>query len=147
MKRINAANGLKSVCRSNSYDSIIREYDAFGLEEQWALICGQRSSCYALPFEGYNTDWDDWHRKRMDFICRYAEKVLVLGEMPSSESYKKRNYYMVEQAGHMIAVYDNAHNMRSGTQQTVNYAKKKGLQIIYIHPDTAQVTEEDITKK
>ena len=25
--------------RSNSYDSIIREYDAFGLEEQWALIC------------------------------------------------------------------------------------------------------------
>ena len=49
--------------------------------------------CLALPFEGYNTDWDDWHRKRMDFICRYAEKVLVLGEMPSSESYKKRNYY------------------------------------------------------
>ena len=33
---------------------------------------------------------------------------------------------MVEQAGYMIAVYDNAHNMRSGTQQTVNYAKKKG---------------------
>ena len=91
--------------------------------------------CLALPFEGYDSDWDDWHRKRMDFICRYAEKVLVLGEMPSSESYKKRNYYMVEQAGHMIAVYDNAHNMRSGTQQTVNYAKKKGLQIIYI--DTA----------
>ena len=103
--------------------------------------------CLALPFEGYNADWDDWHRKRMDFICRYAEKVLVLGEMPSSESYKKRNYYMVEQAGHMIAVYDNALNMRSGTQQTVKYAKKKGLQIIYIHPDTAQVTEEDITKK
>lgn len=61
--------------------------------------------CLALPFEGYDSDWDDWHRKRMDFICRYAEKVLVLGEMPSSESYKKRNYYMVEQAGHMIAVY------------------------------------------
>ena len=35
--------------------------------------------------------------------------------------------------------------MRSGTQQTVNYAKKKGLQIIYIHPDTAQVTTEDAT--
>ena len=46
-ERINAANGLKSVCRSNSYDSIIREYDAFGLEEQWALICGQRRYCCA----------------------------------------------------------------------------------------------------
>lgn len=47
MKRINAANGLKSVCRSNSYDFITREYDAFGLEEQWALICGQRRYCCA----------------------------------------------------------------------------------------------------
>lgn len=99
----------------------------------------------ALPFEGYDSDWDDWHRKRMDFIRRYAEKVLILCETPSSESYKKRNYYMVEQAGYMIAVYDNAHNMRSGTQQAVNYAKKKGLQIIYIHPDTAQVAMEDTT--
>ena len=44
----------------------------------------------------------------------------------------------------MIAVYDNAHNMRSGTQQTVNYAKKKGLQIIYIHPDTAQLGKKGI---
>ena len=90
--------------------------------------------CLALPFEGYNADWDDWHRKRMD-----------LGEMPSSENYKKRNYFMVDQAGCMVAVYDNANNVRSGTQQTVNYAKKKGLQIIYIHPDTAQVTTENAT--
>ena len=58
--------------------------------------------CLALPFEGYDSDWDDWHRKRMDFIRRYAEKVLILCEAPSSESYKKRNYYMVEQAGYMI---------------------------------------------
>lgn len=99
--------------------------------------------CLALPFEGYDAGWDDWHRKRMGFIRKYAAKVLILGEMPSSDNYKKRNYYMVEQAGYMVAVYDNTHNMRSGTQQTVNYAKKKGLQIIYIHPDTAQVTTED----
>lgn len=50
--------------------------------------------CLALPFEGYDSDWDDWHRKRMDFIRRYAEKVLILCETPSSESYKKRNYYI-----------------------------------------------------
>lgn len=64
--------------------------------------------CLALPFEGYDSDWDDWHRKRMDFIRRYAEKVLILCETPSSESYKKRNYYMVEQAGYMIAVYSDS---------------------------------------
>ena len=101
--------------------------------------------CLALPFEGYDADCDDWHQKRMKFIRKYAAKVLILGEMPSSENYKKRNYFMVDQAGCMVAVYDNVNNMRSGTQQTVNYAKKKGLQIIYIHPDTAQVTTEDAT--
>ena len=78
--------------------------------------------CLALPFEGYDADWDDWHRKRMKFIRKYAAKVLILGEMPSSENYKKRNYFMVDQAGCMVAVYDNVNNMRSGTQQTVNYS-------------------------
>lgn len=33
--------------------------------------------CLALPFEGYNADWDDWHRKRMDFIRRYRAFVTV----------------------------------------------------------------------
>lgn len=32
---------------------------------------------------------------------------------------------MVDQVGCMVAVYDNVNNMRSGTQQTVNYAKRK----------------------
>ena len=50
--------------------------------------------CLALPFEGYDADWDDWHRKRMKFIRKYAAKVLILGEMPSSENYKKRNCFM-----------------------------------------------------
>ena len=63
--------------------------------------------CLALPFEGYDADWDDWHRKRMKFIRKYAAKVLILGEMPSSENYKKRNYFMVDQVGCMVAVYDN----------------------------------------
>ena len=33
--------------------------------------------CLALPFEGYDAGWDDWHRKRMGFIRKYAEKVLI----------------------------------------------------------------------
>ena len=38
--------------------------------------------CLALPFEGYDAGWDDWHRKRMGFIRKYAAKVLILREMP-----------------------------------------------------------------
>ena len=34
--------------------------------------------CLALPFEGYDADWDDWHQKRMKFIRKYAAKVLIL---------------------------------------------------------------------
>lgn len=36
---------IKNVCRSSLYGFIIREYDAFGLGEQWELICGQQRSC------------------------------------------------------------------------------------------------------
>ena len=49
--------------------------------------------CLALPFEGYDADWDDWHQKRMKFIRKYAAKVLILGEMPSSENYKKTQLF------------------------------------------------------
>ena len=118
------------------------------LQEQLIRLYNQGVRCF---WAGGAMGADMWaseillHRKRMKFIRKYAAKVLILGEMPSSENYKKRNYFMVDQVGCMVAVYDNVNNMRSGTQQTVNYAKKKGLQIIYIHPDTAQVTTEDAT--
>lgn len=105
-ERTSAASESKSVCRSSLYGFIIRECDAFGLEEQWSWYGRRRSccvwknrqrikmwNCVWLSFEGYDADWDDWHQKRMKFIRKYAAKVLILGEMPSSENYKTQLLY------------------------------------------------------
>lgn len=94
----------------------------------------------ALPFEGYDQEWDEWHKKRSHFIQAHTE-VVVVGSQPGAIGYKKRNYYMVDHADVLLAVYDNG-TVRSGTGMTVNYARKKGLKIIFIHPDSAQVTTE-----
>lgn len=37
-------------------------------------------------------------------------------------------------------VYDNNRKLRSGTGQTVNYALKQNLRIIFLHPDTAEIS-------
>ncbi|MEA5038585.1 MAG: SLOG family protein [Clostridiaceae bacterium] len=99
------------------------------------LIC-------ALPFDGYDKQWDDKSRKRLGRILSACDGAVKVSEAESPDAYKIRNYYMVDHADRLIAVFDHEHTPRSGTSQTVNYAKKRGMSITYIHPDTATVSEE-----
>ena len=49
--------------------------------------------CLALPFEGYDADWDDWHQKRMKFIRKLVdclEKCLIYGHI---RRFANRFYY------------------------------------------------------
>lgn len=47
-----------------------------------------------------------------------------MGKASDLEAYKARNYYMVDHADILVAVYDNNRSIRSGTGMTVNYAYK-----------------------
>lgn len=94
----------------------------------------------ALPFPGYDRQWDDKSRKRMERIKVASNNVRYICQQEQSDAYKKRNYYMVDHSWYLVAVYDQNRSVRSGTGQTVNYALKNNLSILYIHPDTAQIT-------
>ena len=97
----------------------------------------------ALPFAGYSNKWDPKSKRRMAALLENCNSSITVGTADKpAESYKKRNYYMVDQADCLLAVYDNNRTIRSGTGMTVNYAKKRGVQIIYIHPDTMAVSAE-----
>lgn len=93
-----------------------------------------------VPFEGHDAKWDERSKRRMAFLLRMCSDCVVAGKEDCRESYIKRNCYMVDHSDYLVAVYDNERNLRSGTMQTVRYAKKQKHSIIFIHPDTASVT-------
>ena len=98
-----------------------------------------------LPFDGHNRDWDPKSRHRLSVLRQHSTEVIIAGtaENNSVTNYKLRNQYMVDHANCLLAVYDNDRNLRSGTMQTVNHARRKHLPITLIHPDSAAVSYEN----
>lgn len=96
----------------------------------------------ALPFEGHDADWDSRSRGRLKVLIQHSTETVVIGTKAEvlAVCYKRRNYYMVDHADILLAVYDNDRSIRSGTGMTVNYARKKGVSVILIHPDNARVS-------
>ena len=96
-----------------------------------------------LPFEGHDSAWDERSKRRMAALCSRSKAVTVIGtkEMTAASCFRKRNEYMVDHADIVLAVYDNDRSIRSGTGMTVNYAVKKSVPVLLIHPDTAKVSQ------
>lgn len=99
----------------------------------------------ALPFAKQDADWDKRSRHRLSVLRQHSTEVVVVGttENPPAVNYKLRNQYMVDHANCLLAVYDNERELRSGTMQTVNYARRKGLPITLLHPNSAAVSYEN----
>lgn len=94
----------------------------------------------AIPFAGHDESWDARSKARLAFLVEHSTNAVTVSDTPGPEAYKARNYYMVDHADVLVAVYDNDRSIRSGTGQTVNYARKKGLPMIFIHPDSGVVS-------
>jgi uncharacterized phage-like protein YoqJ len=96
----------------------------------------------ALPFKGHDKSWDERSKTRLAFLIQHSAETVTVGSssVGIQKSYKKRNYYIVDHADIMVAVYDNDHNIRSGTGQTVRYAVKQQIPVILINPDTSVVS-------
>lgn len=136
------------------YDKGVRQYfigGALGVD-LWAgelLIELKRQPTYeeielivVLPFSSHDSQWDTRSKERLAYLLEHCTKSIKIRGGLRADSYKRQSYYMVEQADLLLAVYDNDRSKRSNIGQTVNYAKKNGVSIIYIHPDTANVTSD-----
>lgn len=142
---------LKTFCHLHDEEGIFRFYvgGVLGVD-MWAaeqLLYLKEQPGYqdielivALPFEGHDSKWDAMSKQRLQIIIHNATKCIVIGQSGTTSDYKKRNYYMVDHADFLLAVYDNNRKLRSGTGQTVNYALKQNLRIIFLHPDTAEIS-------
>ena len=85
----------------------------------------------AIPYEEQAATWPEADRNRYFRLVSQCDLETLLRTAYSPDCMRKRNQYMVDHAAVLIAVYSGQFG---GTMQTVNYAKRKGLEIIELYP-------------
>lgn len=82
----------------------------------------------AVPYPDQSKEWSMEDRMRYDEIKSQADFVEFVSPEFTEDCMRKRNYYMVDHS--YICIYCMMSNARSGTLQTVQYARKEGLRMI-----------------
>lgn len=85
----------------------------------------------AIPYSRQASAWSEADRQRRQRILARADKVEHISIDYSRGVLQKRNRWMVDHADCLLAVYDGK---PGGTKYTIDYACKKGVQIILIEP-------------
>jgi len=85
----------------------------------------------AIPYEEQAATWWERDRNRYFHLVSQCDYETLVQREYSMDCMKKRNYYMVDHASVLVAVFDGQFG---GTMQTVNYAKREGLEIVEIQP-------------
>lgn len=81
----------------------------------------------AVPYDGQDEAWNAVNRKRYRDILMECDSTVLLSDSYTPSCMMKRNRYMVDSSSILIACYDGK---SGGTQNTVNYAIEKDLEII-----------------
>jgi uncharacterized phage-like protein YoqJ len=85
-----------------------------------------------IPFGGQADHWDKDYRRRYFNILKEADEIIILQNRYTGSCIFKRNRFMVDLSAHVIAVFNG---IRCGIKYTLDYAQKKGLDIVVINPD------------
>ena len=84
----------------------------------------------ACPYVGFETGWNqDWQRQYKEILAA-ADFVKYVFEDYCRSCFQIRNEWMVNHADKVIAVFNGE---KSGTKNTIDYAAKVGVPIVYIN--------------
>ena len=84
---------------------------------------------FALPCKNQGELWSDEQKRLYYNLLAEADEIIYVSEEYSEGCMKKRNFYMVDRSANCICALLHP---RSGTGQTVRYAREGGLRIINI---------------
>jgi len=84
---------------------------------------------FALPCRNQDDLWGDGQKRLYRNLLAEADEVICVSENYCDGCMKKRNQYMVSQSAYCICALLHG---RSGTSQTVSYARQKGLRVINV---------------
>ena len=85
----------------------------------------------AIPCEGQADSWDEESRNRYFKMVSECDYETLVNLKYTKDCMLERNNYMVDNSSVLVTVFDGKFG---GTMHTVNYARKKGLEIIKIKP-------------
>lgn len=83
----------------------------------------------AMPFEGFGHHWPDGWTERMRRVLEEADGVHYVSKTYSPAVFQQRNRWMVDNSERVIAVFTGE---RGGTKNTLDYARRKGVECIII---------------
>ena len=81
----------------------------------------------AIPCEGQSASWTAAQRRRYDRLVRECDYQTVIQKDYTRECMLRRNRYMVDASGVLIAAYNGS---PGGTRSTLLYAIRSGVEII-----------------
>lgn len=84
---------------------------------------------FALPCKNQDAHWDEKQQELYQNLLGEADEVTFVSEEYDPFCMKRRNKYMVEHSTYCICALLHE---KSGTGQTVRFARKKGLRIINV---------------
>ena len=88
----------------------------------------------AIPFRGQDNLWPQKYRDRYHSVLERCDSQHVVSKVYGDDVYDRRNRYMVDKCGVLLAVWDGK---PGGTANTVKYGQKRRKQIIIIDPFAA----------
>jgi len=85
----------------------------------------------ALPCRGHTKNWSEADRLMFGRMAARADSVVYVSDGYAPGCMQRRNRYMVEHSGRIIAVFDG---QDGGTKRTVEYAMRQGLEVVLLPP-------------
>lgn len=83
----------------------------------------------AIPYPGFENRWHETDRNLYHYVLDNADTAKIVSNEYSRACYQRRNEWMCDRASRLISAYSG---IAGGTRNTVNYAKRNGLDIINI---------------
>ena len=84
----------------------------------------------AIPFPEHSSSFRGGDLWSFNNVAGQADEIVCTSQEYSRDCYKIRNQYMVDRSSRLIAVVSD---YKSGTGQTINYAKKQNLDLHIIN--------------
>ena len=86
----------------------------------------------AIPYPEQSKGWSEKYALRYNAILSKCDEKVIISPHYHSSCMHLRNRYMVDHSDVLIAIFDDS--KKGGTASTLNYAKKKGMEITVLIP-------------